>query len=162
MPNQVNPDMPKHSSMDNHPRRSVPKTFMYHPIHGKKCVSLKEAKDLALDGWYDTPAKFPSVKKKVVKTGEPKETIPTNRDTEESEIATLSNVVDEPEIEEEELDEGPTQILVPGQFPSWSKQQLEDFVVVNGLADGLDLRKTKESLVNEVLTLVQEYNERIG
>lgn len=34
-------------------------TWVYHPSEGSKIVSAEEAKHLLMDGWYDTPGKFP-------------------------------------------------------------------------------------------------------
>ena len=49
-----------HPSMQNHPRQPAPKCWVYHPTHDKQCVSKAEAEELLADGWYDTPANFPT------------------------------------------------------------------------------------------------------
>lgn len=35
------------------------KAFVYHPEEGERLVDAREIEDLTLQGWYDTPAKFP-------------------------------------------------------------------------------------------------------
>jgi hypothetical protein len=39
-------------------------TYVYHPEQPAKIVSAEEAKNLYRQGWYDTPAKFPTEKPK--------------------------------------------------------------------------------------------------
>lgn len=59
-----------------------------------------------------------------------------------------------------EEEEGPQEITLPSEATDWSKEQLEDFVVTNNLnaGKGLDLRKSKAKIFDEVIALIQDYN----
>lgn len=35
--------------------------FVYHPDHGSKLVNSVEYNQYLINGWYDTPAKFPVI-----------------------------------------------------------------------------------------------------
>jgi len=62
----------------------------------------------------------------------------------------------------DDVEESDGKITLPNDVTGWSKAQLEDFVVTNELEKGLDLRKTKPALLDEVIAMVQDHNANLA
>jgi hypothetical protein len=164
---QDNPVM--HESMQNHPSKPAPQKWVYHPTKGKQCVPMKMAKKLLTEGWYDTPAKFPQNVKKAEKKAAAKAQTEAESTETESSDPVIEEVTPDPEAsanasedDDAEQEEESGEMTLPNEFVSWTKAQMEEFVVTNGIGDGLDLRRNKEDLVNEVIAMVQDYNAKLA
>jgi len=204
----------EHDSMKFHPKQPAAKKWVYSPTEGKKCLPMKQAKDLIASGeWFATPADFPTnVERKEALDAQAKEALAKQQarnaerakasskrkaeeairlmkeaeedaakaealgaevDDLEEDLASQAEqagltgaLVEDPDVDpdadQEDEDEDDKSITLPNEAIDWSKAQLEEFVVSNELAKGLDLRNSKAKLFDEVIALIQDYNANLA
>ena len=97
---------------------------------------------------------------------DPIETVPVTPETppetptseQKAPVSEQSDTSGEADGTDSEEDEGPQEINPPAEFVEWTKEQMEDWATEMGLTKGLDLRKNKPKIIDEVIALCQDYN----